>query len=65
MASQGTYSTPVITNSYIFNTSRPAIALYKAGQWPNCTVTVNCGQPPDPPVNGSIQWLNDANIYQE
>ena len=22
-------------------------------EWPNCTITVNCGQPPEPPVNGS------------
>ena len=26
--------------------------------WPNCTQTVNCGQPPAIPPNGSINWLN-------
>ena len=25
--------------------------------WPNCTETVVCGQPPQPPVNGSRLWL--------
>ena len=28
--------------------------------WPNCTQTVVCGAPLEPPVNGSIQWLSPA-----
>ena len=32
--------------------------------WPNCTKTVVCGVPPDPPVNGSRTWLNDAEENQ-
>ena len=64
LSSLGTYSTPIISNSYIFNTSRSAVSLFKPGLWPNCTFTVSCGQPPDPPVNGSIKWLNGANTLQ-
>ena len=32
--------------------------------WPNCTETVVCGVPPDPPVNGSRTWLNGAEENQ-
>ncbi len=32
--------------------------------WPNCTQTVVCGVPPDPPVNGSRTWLNGAEENQ-
>ena len=40
----GEYNTPVIAG----------------GQWPNCTATVNCGPPPEPPVNGTRSWMNAA-----
>ena len=30
-------------------------------KWPNCTATVSCGKPIDPPINGSIVWLNGTN----
>ena len=33
--------------------------------WPNCTETVLCGQPPEPPVNGTITWLSPAVDMQE
>ena len=43
--------------------------------WPNCTETVNCGQPPTKPVNGMINgklgytgsraWLYDSATLQE
>ena len=33
--------------------------------WPNCTNTVLCGQPPDPPVNGSITWLSPSQELDE
>ena len=32
--------------------------------WPNCTQTVVCGIPPDPPVNGSRIWLYGAEENQ-
>ena len=31
-------------------------------EWPNCTETVLCGLPPDPPFNGTIKWLNGAQV---
>ena len=34
-------------------------------QWPNCTATVLCGQPPDHPVNGSRTWLYGVAEGQE
>ena len=33
--------------------------------WPNCTETVICGQPPEPPINGTITWLDTAVEFQE
>ena len=43
--------------------------------WPNCTETVNCGQPPEKPTNGiingqdgfdgSITWISPANELQD
>ena len=33
--------------------------------WPNCTETVICGLPPDPPVNGSRIWILPAVENQE
>ena len=33
--------------------------------WPNCTETVFCGQPPKPPVNGTITWLSPATEFDE
>ena len=35
------------------------------GQWPNCTRTVLCGQPPGPPVNGTRSWIQGAEEDQE
>ena len=35
------------------------------GQWPNCTQTVVCGQPPLPTVNGTRTWLGNAEESQE
>ena len=32
----------------------------QGNSWPNCTQTVVCGVPPDPPVNGSRTWLYGA-----
>ena len=52
-----TYNIPLITNTYIYNTSQPAVRSFKTGKWPNCTSTVVCGQPPAPPVNGTITWI--------
>jgi hypothetical protein len=52
------YNTPTITNTYVYNTSLPAAKSFRPGQWPNCTSTVKCGQPPAPPINGSITWIN-------
>ena len=34
-------------------------------QWPNCTETVVCGQPPEPDVNVTRTWLNSAPEFQE
>jgi hypothetical protein len=65
LAALGTYNIPLTTNRYVYNITRTTDSLFKNGQWPNCTSTVNCGQPPDPPVNGTIQWLDGANILQE
>ena len=53
-----TYNIPTITNTYVYNTSLVAAKSYQPGFWPNCTSTVKCGQPPAPPVNGSITWMN-------
>lgn len=39
--------------------------IRQGGQWPNCTQTVVCGQPPEPPVNGSRTWLQPAADLQE
>ena len=30
-------------------------------KWPNCTHTVNCGPPPEPPTNGT-RYMNHVNI---
>ena len=57
-----TYSTPTITNTYVFNLSLPAVKTYQPGLWPNCTGTVRCGQPPAPTVNGSLTWINSPDL---
>ena len=64
MTSTGTYKTPVVSSNYVYNLTRPASSLYQAGKWPNCTTTIKCGQPPDAPMNGSIQWLSGASTFQ-
>ena len=28
--------------------------------WPNCTETVSCGTPINPPENGTITWIHGA-----
>ena len=33
--------------------------------WPNCTETVLCGKPPDPPINGTRTWMSPASEDQE
>ena len=33
--------------------------------WPNCTKTVLCGKPPDPPTNGTRTWISPASEDQE
>jgi hypothetical protein len=65
LSASGTYRTPLISNNYVYNVSLTAASLFQNGRWPNCTQTVLCGQPPNAPVNGSIQWLNGANTFQE
>ena len=45
----GEYNTPVRTG----------------GLWPNCTDTVRCGQPPQPPLNGSREWISPATELEE
>ena len=45
----GEYNTPVRQNN----------------TWPNCTQTVVCGLPPEPPVNGSRIWISPAVENQE
>jgi hypothetical protein len=64
LSSTATYSIPPLTNTYVYNVSLPAVKTYVAGAWPNCTSTVVCGQPPAPPVNGSITWLYGSSDYQ-
>ena len=32
--------------------------------WPNCTETVVCGQPPETSVNGTITWLNGTEFQE-
>ena len=29
-------------------------------EWPNCTETVSCGKPLDPPVGGTIEWITGS-----
>ena len=49
LAGVGEYNTPV-----------------RQGQlWPNCTATVLCGQPREPPVNGSRTWLYGTEGQEE
>ena len=36
-----------------------------SNEWPNCTETVVCGNPPEPPVNGSRTWISPAIEDQE
>jgi hypothetical protein len=56
------YNTPPITSTYIYNISMPAFKSYQPGQWPNCTTTVKCGQPPSPTLNGSVVWIAGAEL---
>ena len=49
IANDGVYNTPVL----------------QGNTWPNCTETVVCGQPPQPPVNGTRTWLSPAAENQE
>ena len=49
-----------IANEGVYNTP-----LLQGNSWPNCTETVACGQPPQPPVNGTRTWLSPALVYQE
>ena len=37
----------------------------QGNSWPNCTVTVFCGQPLQPPINGTQQWISPASEFQE
>ena len=37
----------------------------QGGSWPNCTETVICGLPPEPPVNGTRTWISPAVENQE
>ena len=37
----------------------------QGSSWPNCTETVLCGQPPDPPTNGSITWFSPATELED
>ena len=32
----------------------------QGGSWPNCTLTVVCGLPPEAPVNGTRTWISPA-----
>jgi hypothetical protein len=64
LSSTATYNIPTITNTYVHNVSVAAAKSYVAGAWPTCASTVLCGQPPPPPVNGSITWLYGAALNQ-
>ena len=63
-------------NTFIENTERDPtknnitvtcndFGMYDVPDWPNCTETVTCGPPPQPPINGSIIWLNgtEGEVY--
>ena len=60
----GVYDIPPAVGYYIYNTSLAPVPNYVPGQWPNCTATVKCGQPPAMPLNGSISWLHGATALQ-
>ena len=58
--SQTSLSVECLANLGVYDTP-----VRQGGNWPNCTETVVCGQPPELPVNVTRVWLSPALDLQE